>query len=634
MLAKLAGTSHRSMRNFESIPFAALEVSPAALAALAADDFVVSIQEDVAEPAVVNQSAPLIEATAAWGEGFDGGGQVVAVLDTGADASHPMLAGKLVAEACFSNGRDCPNNRRSQIGTGAAVPCDYSTDQCAHGTHVSGIAVGNGPTLDGIARGANLIPIQVFSEFSGSTNCGTGPSPCALSYVSDQVKGMEHVLSLSSSHSIAAVNVSLGGARYTSTCDASESARKAAIDNLRSVGIATVVASGNDSDSNGISTPACISTAISVGSTTKWDTVSSFSNSDTFLSLLAPGQSILSAVPGGGTEAWNGTSMATPHVAGAWAILKQYSPAASVSDILSALQSTGLPVTDSRNSVTTSRIQIQSAMANLTCLDSDADGVCDIDDICPGADDTLDADLDGAPDGCDVCPNDPLDDADADGVCGDVDVCPGFDDAVDADFDGTPDGCDVCPNDPLDDADADGVCGDVDVCSGFDDAIDADSDGSPDGCDVCPNDPLDDADADGVCGDVDVCEGHDDALDPDGDGVPNGCDPDDDADGLLDGVESGSGTFVSAGDTGSDPLLLDSDGDGFNDGDEVAAGSDPNDFASQPPILGVPALAVPSRLLLALVVLMFGRVALAGRRGGQRAGRRRWFRAGRSSPTS
>jgi len=580
--ATLARTSHRVVRNFETIPFAALEVSSAALAALAASDLVVSVQQDVPEPPVVGQSAPLTEATASWAAGFDGSGQVVAVLDSGVDASHPMLAGKLVAEACFSQGRDCPNGDLSQIGSGAAVPCDYNANQCAHGTHVAGIAVGNGPVLDGIARGAALIAIQVFSKFNGPTNCGFGNSPCPLSYLSDQIAGLEHVLSLHGSHSIAAVNMSLGGAAYSSPCDANEAARKAAIDNLRSVGIATVIASGNDGNSDGIGTPACISTAISVGSTTKSDVVSSFSNSDTFLSLLAPGSLIQSAVPGGGYEVWSGTSMATPHVAGAWAILKQYSPTASVGEILSALQATGLPVTDARNGVTKSRIRILSATANLSCPDADADGVCDINDVCPG-----------------------------------------FDDALDADADGTPDGCDVCPNDPLDDADGDGFCGDVDVCPGFDDALDADADGTPDGCDVCPNDPLDDADGDGVCGDQDVCEGYDDMLDTDGDGNPNGCDPDNDADGLLDIYESATGTFISATDTGTDPLLLDTDGDGFDDGDEVAAGSDPNSFASRPAVQGVPAVAAGGRLLLALFALVLGGVALDGRRGGRGVARGR-----------
>jgi subtilisin family serine protease len=490
VLEGLAGSTYRVTRSFEFIPFLAVEASPAALAALASHASVVSVAEDAAEPPVLLQSAPLVEATAAWTAGLDGAGQVVAVLDTGVDGSHPMLSGKIVAEACFSDGRDCPDRKATQIGPGAALPCSYDPDGCQHGTHVSGIAVGNGPTLDGVARGARLLAIQVFSSFNGPVNCGFDNSPCALSYTSDQIAGLEHVLSLRTSFSIASVNMSLGGAVYGSPCDASESARKAAIDNLRSVGIASVIASGNGGDSNGIGTPACISTAISVGSTTKSDLVSSFSNSASFLSLLAPGESIQSALPGGGTAFWSGTSMAAPHVAGAWAILRQHAPAASVSDVLSALQGSGAPVTDARNGVTTSRIRILAAANALACLDSDSDAVCDADDLCPG-----------------------------------------FADGDDADADGTPDGCDA----------------------------------------------------------------------------------DDDGDGLLDVAETLTGVFVSPSDTGTDPLDADSDDDGYGDGDEVAAGSDPNDPASIPGIASVPTIGHAGRALVGCLLLSIGWVASRGR---------------------
>ena len=491
VLSGLSGSTYRVTRRFESIPFLGLEVSAAALAAVASHGLVVSVAEDVAEPPVLLQSAPLVEAAAAWAAALDGTGQVVAVLDTGADGTHPMLSGKIVAEACFSDGRDCPNGKRTQIEPGAALPCSYDADGCQHGTHVSGIAVGNGSTLDGVARSARLIPIQVFSSFNGAINCGFNNSPCALSYTSDQIAALEHVLSLQTSFSIASVNMSLGGAASASPCDASETARKAAIDNLRSVGIATVIASGNDGNSNGIGTPACISTAISIGSTNKSDVVSSFSNSAAFLSLLAPGESIQSSLPGGGTAFWSGTSMATPHVAGAWAILRQHAPAASVSDVLAALQSTGIPVTDARNGVTTSRIRILAAANALACLDSDSDGVCDSDDVCPG-----------------------------------------FPDGEDTDADGTSDGCDL----------------------------------------------------------------------------------DDDGDGLPDAVETLTGVFVSASDTGTDPLAFDSDDDGHGDGDEVAAGSDPNDPASIPGVASVPMVGHVGRVLVGCLLLSIGWVAARGRR--------------------
>lgn len=108
--------------------------------------------------------------------------------------------------------------------------------------------------------------------------------------------------------------------------------------------------------------PGCISSAVSVGSTTKTDQVSSFSNSASFLSLLAPGSSINSSVPGNQFAVFNGTSMATPHVAGAWAILKQRVPNATVIQVLTALQNTGLPVLDTRNNITKPRIRIRQAL--------------------------------------------------------------------------------------------------------------------------------------------------------------------------------------------------------------------------------------------------------------------------------
>ena len=115
------------------------------------------------------------------------------------------------------------------------------------------------------------------------------------------------MLELSTSFDIASANMSLGGGAGSSGndyCDDANPAAKAAIDNLRYVGIATVIASGNGGRTNGQSWPACYSTGISVGSTQvknpdnsyNTDNVSSFSNSSPVLNLLAPGQKINSSV--------------------------------------------------------------------------------------------------------------------------------------------------------------------------------------------------------------------------------------------------------------------------------------------------------------------------------------------------
>jgi subtilisin family serine protease len=89
--------------------------------------------------------------------------------------------------------------------------------------------------------------------------------------------------------------------------------------------------------------------------------MSTLSNSSPLVELLAPGSSINSSVPNNGFGLKSGTSMAAPHVAGAWAVLRQLSPAAPVATILSHLQSTGKPITDADNNVTKPRIRLLSA---------------------------------------------------------------------------------------------------------------------------------------------------------------------------------------------------------------------------------------------------------------------------------
>ncbi|MEO0726483.1 MAG: lysyl oxidase family protein [Bacteroidota bacterium] len=223
--------------------------------------------------------------------------------------------------------------------------------------------------------------------------------------------------------------------------------------------------------------------------------------------------------------------------------------------------------------------------------DTDGDGVCDDEDVCPCCDDLADADDDGIPDGCDICPNSATDDSDGDGVCDDEDVCLGSDDNVDADEDGIPDGCDDCPNSSTGDSDGDGVCDDLDICPGSDDAADADEDGVPDGCDECPNSATGDSDGDGVCDDLDACPGSDDTADADEDGVPDGCDDcpnsatgDSDGDGVCDDLDAcpGSNDAVDADEDGipdgcddcPNSATGDSDGDGICDDLDICPGSD------------------------------------------------------------
>ena len=382
-------------KRFTGLPFMALEVTSAELEALAGLTEITSIVEDRKSAPHLAQSVPLIGGVTAWANGYSGAGQTVAVLDTGVDKTHPFLAGKVISEACYSTNSItkgastlCPGGATASTAPGSAMPYTSGVcpaGECDHGTHVAGIAAGNGASLlgvgySGVAKDASVVAIQVASRFTPSA-CGS-TSACVMSYDSDQILGLQRIYELRNSYHIAAVNISLGGGSYSSQglCDSDNLSMKAAIDNLRAVNIATVVSSGNDGYASRMSAPACISSAISVGATwdvagvnnscagnnlgtTKVNDVACYSNAAPFLNLLAPGSLITSSIPSNGYAQWNGTSMAAPHVTGAWALLKQKNSAEIVATALSKLSATGLPVTDPRNGNVKPRIRIDAALS-------------------------------------------------------------------------------------------------------------------------------------------------------------------------------------------------------------------------------------------------------------------------------
>jgi subtilisin len=376
VLQQMGGTSLRVVRRYSTLPFLALDADARGRAALAASPDVVRILDDELVKPTLAQSVPLIQADQAWGAGFDGTGTTIAVVDTGVDAHHPFLAGKVIDEACFSSTvagisvSTCPDGSDEQIGPGAAAPC--SLGDCLHGTHVAGIAAGNGSgagvPFSGVARGANVMAIQVFSNVTDARSCG-GAAPCAGAFTSDIIAGLEYVYAHAAAFNVVAANLSLGGATFAAPCD--DQPYKPAIDNLRAINVASVVASGNDAAVNAIASPACISSAVSVGSTDKTNQVSYFSDVASFLSLFAPGEAIRSSVPGGGFADLSGTSMAAPHVAGTWAILRQAAPDASVGAILAALRATGKPIADTRffgGSQTVPRVSVFQALATFVTV--------------------------------------------------------------------------------------------------------------------------------------------------------------------------------------------------------------------------------------------------------------------------
>lgn len=340
------------MRRYNTLPMLALDLSPEALLELAQDPRVLEISEDHLAHPLLDDTVNLIGASDSWSNAITGAGWHVAILDTGIRASHDMFTGKSLVEACFSAGNDCPNNDISMTGSGAAAHHPSTYYGWDHGTHVAGIAAGdNGATLFGVAKDAGIIAVQVFSRFNNPGLCGAN-NPCVLTYSSDVIAGLDYIYSIRLDHDIAAVNLSLGSGYHTGACDLIYMTYKTAIDQLRSVGIATVVASGNENYCDGISAPGCVSTAITVGATTNADIMTSFSNYHaTLVDLFAPGMGIYSAV--GDSDStygyWSGTSMATPHVTGAFALLRQANAMSSMSDMEDALLDSGEPAEDSAN---------------------------------------------------------------------------------------------------------------------------------------------------------------------------------------------------------------------------------------------------------------------------------------------
>lgn len=363
------GETGREPRRIGGLPVVLTEIDWSGLEMLQSDARIASIFLDKPERLTLDASSAMMNVTPVYDQDFTGTGQVVAVLDTGVDAEHGFLAGKIVAEGCFSSPPAsvpgavrrqslCPNGLERDEQGGAGLPCDDPADQCAHGTHVAGIATGahvdtatfNG---SGIAKGSDLVAIQVFTRFDDIEQCERSRSaPCLKSYPSDQLEALEYVRSLASDFSIAAVNISIGGGHHEHACDDSDP-RAQVIEDLRTMGIATVISSGNDSYDNAVNAPGCISSALTVGAAHRnsKDLNTDVSNTSDLVDFIAPGTDVMSAVPGGFGPR-TGTSMAAPHIAGSIALLRSQYPEASVAQMEFALKMTSDQTVDPSTGVT------------------------------------------------------------------------------------------------------------------------------------------------------------------------------------------------------------------------------------------------------------------------------------------
>jgi subtilisin family serine protease len=316
--------------------------SAAGVQALAAQPDVISVALDREVRADLAQAVPLIRADDAHNLlGVTGAGVVAAVIDSGIDTDHPMLADSIVYQACYVTAPAvCP-----------AAP-NVAEDGLGHGTHVSGIITSNGPPI-GVAPGASIEAYKVLDD------SGSGDLSGIMMAYDDII--MNHP-------EVDLINMSLGFV-VIGPCEDLVPAFTEQIAATRAMGITTFASSGNNSYKQGLGYPACINDVVSVGAvydanvgpfscdtTTAVDQVACFSNSNLGLDLLAPGATITSTYPGGGLATFSGTSMSSPMAVGVAALVLQGEPLLTPADLATRLKETGVPVADTANGVTTCRV--------------------------------------------------------------------------------------------------------------------------------------------------------------------------------------------------------------------------------------------------------------------------------------
>ncbi len=274
----------------------------------------------------LDKSVPAIGAPTAWAKGYDGTGVKVAVLDTGIDVTHPDLKTKVVAERNFT--------------------AETSTqDLVGHGTHVASIIAGTGAASSGryrgVAPGASLLDGKVCFRSGSNGSCKE----------SDVLAGMQWAVA----QGARVVNMSFGG-WDTDGVDPEE----LAINQYTATnGTLFVVAAGNDGpNASSLDTPGAADAALTVGAVDSTNTITSFSSRGPRLpddalkpDITAPGAAITAArsstgiwgVAGDSYVTLQGTSMATPHVAGAAAILAQQNPLWSAKELKGTLMESATP---------------------------------------------------------------------------------------------------------------------------------------------------------------------------------------------------------------------------------------------------------------------------------------------------
>ena len=309
---------------------------------------------------LLDGSVPQINANKAWnlsavGYNITGVSETICVIDTGVNYSHPALGG--CTNDTFADGTCSKVIGGYDYGNSDTDPMDRNS----HGTHIAGIAASNDSTYRGVAPGAKIVALKVFTDAGAGTTANV-------------ISAIDWCINNRSKFNISIITMSLGVTDgngdeiiYTSACDSDDTSGTAAqASEAAAYGIFVDASSGNSGNTSGIVSPSCGVNVTSVGSVTKADAISGY-NSGPNLDLLAPGSSITSTILSSNFGSKSGTSMAAPHIAGAAALLLQYGRLVynlnlTPTQVETKLKITGVQINDTRNGIIFPRVDLFAAI--------------------------------------------------------------------------------------------------------------------------------------------------------------------------------------------------------------------------------------------------------------------------------